>query len=131
MAAVTIRNLSDEVVAALKKRAKRNGRSMEAEIREALNRLAADDGQDSGLEESGLENALARAVASRRSVPMSEVMARIAANPRTPAQQHTAREWAKEIDAERLAYTVDDEEFMDPWERAELHSQRARKEQSK
>ncbi|MDQ0614654.1 plasmid stability protein [Microbacterium sp. W4I4] len=127
MAAVTIRNLSDEVVEALKKRAKRNGRSMEAEIREALGRLAADDGP----KDSGLEAGLARDVASRRSVPMHEVVARIAANPRTPDQRRAAQDWAQEIEAERLAYTVSDEELMDPWERAELHLQRLRNEQGK
>lgn len=123
MAAVTIRNLSDEVVEALKKRAKRNGRSMEAEIREVLNRLAA----DGGPADSGLEEVLTRGVSSRRSTPMREVMARIAANPRTPDQQRVAHDWAQEIEAERLAYTISDEELMDPWERAELHLQRLRK----
>ncbi|MGF2949526.1 FitA-like ribbon-helix-helix domain-containing protein [Microbacterium alcoholitolerans] len=127
MATVTIRNLSDEVVAALKKRAKRNGRSMEAEIREALNRLAADDRQISGI-----EDALARQVLpARRSVPMREVMARAAANPRTPAQQRVAREWAAEVSESRRSDTSADEEWLDPWERAEQQSDRLREEQQK
>lgn len=36
MASVTIRNLDDDVVAALKRRAKTNNRSLEAELREIL-----------------------------------------------------------------------------------------------
>jgi antitoxin FitA len=36
VAILTIRNLEDEVVVALKARAKRNGRSLEAEVRELL-----------------------------------------------------------------------------------------------
>jgi plasmid stability protein len=36
MATLTIRNLEDEVVGALKERAKRNRRSLEAEVRELL-----------------------------------------------------------------------------------------------
>ncbi len=38
MASVTIRNLDDEVVAALKRRAKANNRSLEAELRMVLDR---------------------------------------------------------------------------------------------
>ena len=38
MASVTIRNLDDEVVAALKRRAKANDRSLEAELRVILDR---------------------------------------------------------------------------------------------
>ena len=41
MAAITIRNLPDDVVEALKQRAQKNSRSMEAEARDALTRLAA------------------------------------------------------------------------------------------
>jgi len=123
MAAVTIRNLSEDVVEALKKRAKRNGRSMEAEIREALIRLAEDGAR------SGLEDALAKSVAWRRTVPTNEVMARIAANPRTSEQQRVAHEWVQEIEDERLAAVADEEEFMDPWEQAELQLQRLREQQ--
>lgn len=125
MAAVTIRNLSDEVVEALKKRAKRNGRSMEAEIREALNRLAA--GADL---RSGLEGVMASDVTSRRAVPLNEVMARIAVSPRDRRRQQVVRTWAEEIDAERRAHVADDEELMDPWERAELQLKRLGKERS-
>ena len=38
MATLTIRNLDDEVVAALKARAKANNRSLEAEVRQLLSR---------------------------------------------------------------------------------------------
>lgn len=41
MPAVTVRNLPDEVHRALKQRAKRHGRSTEAEIREILSRAVA------------------------------------------------------------------------------------------
>lgn len=120
MAAVTIRNLSDEVVEALKKRAKRNGRSMEAEIREALNRLAADD--DLG---SGLENALVHAVAPYRwGRTGAEINAWIDAHPPTEEELRVAREWAHEH-----ALRPDDESpLRDPWEVADEQLQRAREE---
>ena len=41
MATLTIRNLEEEVVAALKARAKRNHRSLEAEVRAVLHDVAA------------------------------------------------------------------------------------------
>jgi len=47
MAAVTIRNLSPEAHRALKLRARGNGRSMEAEIREILH-AAVRGGEDRG-----------------------------------------------------------------------------------
>ena len=51
MAAITIRNLPDDVVEALKQRAKKNSRSMEAEVRDALTRLAIGEAPaTSGLE---------------------------------------------------------------------------------
>jgi plasmid stability protein len=40
VATLTIRNLEDEVVGALKARAKRNNRSLEAEVREVLRDVA-------------------------------------------------------------------------------------------
>lgn len=40
MASVTIRRVDDQVKAKLKERASRNGRSLEAELREALTALA-------------------------------------------------------------------------------------------
>lgn len=43
MATLTIRNLEDEVVGALKERAKRNQRSLEAEVRELLRAAATGD----------------------------------------------------------------------------------------
>ncbi|MFQ5959014.1 MAG: hypothetical protein ACE5LF_06560 [Alphaproteobacteria bacterium] len=39
MASVTIRNLDDDVVAALKRRAKANNRSLEAEVRHILSAM--------------------------------------------------------------------------------------------
>jgi len=108
MAAITIRNLPDEVVEALKRRAKKNSRSMEAEVRDALTRLA--DGDDFG---SGMEERLARQVhAHRFSVPGSEIMARIEANPPTEEERQAARKWAEELYRSR-----DDDPLIDPWER--------------
>lgn len=108
MAAITIRNLSDEVVEALKQRAKRNSRSMEAEVRDALTRLAAGEDLHSGLEE-----VLARQARVRRfSVPASEIMARIEANPPTEEERRVAKEWAEELYRDR-----DDDPLDDPWER--------------
>ena len=43
MATLTIRNLSDETVAAVRMRAARRGRSMEAEARDALDALASEE----------------------------------------------------------------------------------------
>ncbi|MFE6734533.1 hypothetical protein [Microbacterium sp. NPDC057650] len=122
MAAITIRNLSDDVVDALKKRAKRNGRSMEAEAREALFRLIAEDNR------SGMENALAQDLTSRRwGRTGAEIRALLDANPRSEEQRRVAREWAAEIDAR----PYDEEPFRDPWEAAEEDYQRLRKEQGK
>ena len=112
MATVTIRNLSDEVVAALKERARRNSRSMEAEVREMLVR-ALDSETASGMEED-----LARRLPPPRrwSVRGDEVMAWIDANPPSPGQQKVAADWLAEIEADR-----DNPFFLDgledPWER--------------
>lgn len=43
MATLTVRNLEDEVVGALKERAKRNHRSLDAEVRELLRAAATGD----------------------------------------------------------------------------------------
>lgn len=112
MATVTIRNLSDEVVAALKERARRNSRSMEAEVRELLMRSVSGDAGPGGMEEG-----LARRLPPRRwSVRGDEVMAWIDANPPSPEQQRVAEEWLAEIEADR-----DNPFFLDPledpWER--------------
>ncbi|KDA05120.1 plasmid stabilization protein [Microbacterium sp. CH12i] len=124
MAAVTIRNLADEVVAALKERARRNARSMEAEVRDVLTRLA--DGEEL---RSGLEDQLARQVNARRfSVPASEVMARIAANPPTEEERRTARVWAEELDTYRGE--ASEEALRDPWERADELLDAARRRQA-
>jgi antitoxin FitA len=40
---LSIRNVDDDVVASLRRRAARHGRSTEAEVREILRRAAADD----------------------------------------------------------------------------------------
>lgn len=102
MATVTIRNLSDEVVDALKERARRNSRSMEAEAREALTRLV-----ESGDGESGIE-VLVAPERPRWSVPWSEVAARLAQSP------------APDVDGEAwLADIRDDgdvEDFRNPWQ---------------
>ena len=50
MAQVIIRNLNSETVEALKARAKRNGRSLEAELREVLTRSIARDTRQEFLE---------------------------------------------------------------------------------
>ncbi|KJQ52590.1 FitA-like ribbon-helix-helix domain-containing protein [Microbacterium sp. SA39] len=111
MATVTIRNLSDEVVAALKERARRNSRSMEAEAREALMNLVQNN------DASGVEADLARRLPPLRwSVPGEEVMARIAANPPTAEQTRVAAEWAEELRAERED-PLFDYRIEDPWER--------------
>ena len=47
MATLTIRSLEDEVVDALKTRARRHGRSLEAEVRELLRGAAAGDAPES------------------------------------------------------------------------------------
>lgn len=48
MGAITIRNLDDEVVAAIKRRAADNGISMEEEVRRILSSLYNGDGQERG-----------------------------------------------------------------------------------
>lgn len=103
MATVTIRNLSDEVVAALKERARRNSRSMEAEAREALMRIA--EGEELT---SGVEALIAARIRPRWSVPASELMARIAQSPPPPVD---AGSWLTDIRADG-----DSEDFRDPWE---------------
>lgn len=101
MAAITIRNLPDEVVEALKKRAKRNARSMEAEARDVLTRAA--DG------ESKIERAAIEAVRMRRwSVSGLEINERVALNP-APDVDTTA--WIEDIRNDG-----DIEDFRDPWE---------------
>ena len=110
MATVTIRNLSDDVVVALKERARRNSRSMEAEVRDVLTRLASNDA-------SGIEADLAQRVSRPRrwSVPASEIMARVDANPSTPEQRRMREEWAAEMEANRQdPFFL--ETFRDPWE---------------
>jgi plasmid stability protein len=47
MATLTIRNLEDDVVTALKERARRNDRSLEAEVRELLRDAARGESPDS------------------------------------------------------------------------------------
>jgi len=116
MAAITIRSLPDEVVEALKKRAKRNSRSMEAEVRELLTRVVSSEAPSSGLEAHAREQVQNR----RWSVPASEVDARIAANPPTREDRRVAEDWRAEFEADRMI-PPDGDEFEDPWERAERH----------
>lgn len=110
MATVTIRNLSDDVVVALKERARRNSRSMEAEVRDVLTRLAQNDA-------SGLEADLAQRMTRPRrwSVPASEIMAWIDANPSTPELDRMREDWAAELEADRKN-PLFDETIRDPWE---------------
>lgn len=112
MATVTIRNLSDEVVAALKERARRNSRSMEAEAREALMRLVQEN------DGSGIESDLARRLPPPRrwSVPSEEIMAWVDANPASEEEKQAAAEWLEELRAER-ENPVFDYRIQDPWER--------------
>lgn len=49
MGAMSIRNLDDDVIAHLRVRAARNGRSMEAEVRAALTALAREQQPEQGL----------------------------------------------------------------------------------
>lgn len=111
MATMTIRNLSDEVVAALKERARRNSRSMEAEVRELLMRSVSGDASPSGMEED-----LARRLPPRRwSVRGDEVMAWIDANPLTDQEKQTLDDWAAELEADRENPVLIDT-WEDPWE---------------
>lgn len=109
MATVTIRNLSEEVVAALKERARQNSRSMEAEARELLTRLSEGEEFTSGVEMS----VAGRLPPPRRwSVPADEIMAWVDANPASAEEKRAAAEWADEIYRQR-----DDDPIVDPWER--------------
>lgn len=114
MATVTIRNLSDEVVAALKERARRNSRSMEAEVRELLIRVVA-SGESPP---SGLEHEASRQLLSPRrwSIPSDELMNRVTANPPSEKQRRVLADWAAEIEASRAEPFFLDP-FDDPWER--------------
>ncbi|MFF1539760.1 hypothetical protein ACFVWL_06760 [Microbacterium sp. NPDC058269] len=109
MATVTIRNLSDDVVVAWKERARRNSRSMEAEVRDVLTRLAENDA-------SGIEADLTQRIPQHRrwSVPSSEIMAWIEANPSTPEQDRMREEWAAEVEADRRNPLFDGT-IRDPW----------------
>lgn len=120
MAAITIRSLPDEVVEALKRRAKRNSRSMEAEMRDAVTRLAA---EESALEqhladratpaadsaEAGDRGARSGDSAGRTAVQTSDLRAWIAANPPPPVD---GAAWLADIRDDG-----DIEDFRDPWER--------------
>ncbi|KJL29952.1 FitA-like ribbon-helix-helix domain-containing protein [Microbacterium oxydans] len=112
MATVTIRNLSDEVVAALKERARRNSRSMEAEVRDMLVRSVRSEESASGVEDD-----LARRLPPPRrwTVRGDEVMAWIDANPLSDQQRRTRAEWAAEIEADRGNPVLRDT-IEDPWE---------------
>jgi plasmid stability protein len=99
MAAITIRNLADDVVEALKLRAKANGRSMEAEARDALARVAGGN--------SGLEELLRTRLASTRQhwLTGSEIMARVDGMP------PETTDWGEENREHRA-----DDPVEDPWE---------------
>lgn len=100
MAAITIRNLTDDVVLALKQRARRHGRSMEAEARAVLGQLAAGDAG------GGAEHVLASHAGQLRSVAWADVSRRMHINPPPPIDAA----WADELHAER-----DDDPLTDPW----------------
>ena len=123
MAAITIRTLSDEVVAALKQRAKRNSRSMEAEVRDVLTRIAAG--------ESALEQQLAARVRATPDSTAALTSVRAAGrpsgipSPRTAVLTSDLRTWIAAnppppVDGDAwLADIRDDddvEDFRDPWE---------------
>ncbi len=55
MAAISVRNLDDEVKLRLRERAARNGRSMESEIREILNQAVHNPELDKGIAVAILE----------------------------------------------------------------------------
>lgn len=110
MATVTIRNLGDDVVDALKERARRNSRSMEAEVRDVLTRLAHNDA--SGIE-AGLAERMPRA--RRWTVPASEIMAWMDANPDVPEDDTMRKAWAAELEADRKNPPFD-EMIRDPWD---------------
>ncbi|MGO2746483.1 FitA-like ribbon-helix-helix domain-containing protein [Microbacterium sp.] len=123
MAAITIRNLPDEVVEALKQRATKNSRSMEAEVREALTRLAAGDDPAT----SGLERVLADRYRTRRwSTTGDEIEARLAANPPTEEDLHVAANWLTEHNARPYD---DADAWEDPWMRAERQRETLRRQQ--
>lgn len=126
MATVTIRNLSDEVVEALKARARRNSRSMEAEVRDALTRLVAHENGDT----SGLEEMLEQRYGPRRWYAHGgEINAWLDAHLAAEDDQRVAREWLAEYNAR----PYDEEPLQDPWEVAErqLKDLRARQKAQK
>ncbi|MGL5828736.1 MAG: FitA-like ribbon-helix-helix domain-containing protein [Angustibacter sp.] len=55
MAAISVRNLDDEVKLRLRERAARNGRSMESEIREILTEAVRSPELDKGIVDAFLE----------------------------------------------------------------------------
>ncbi len=72
MAAISVRNLDDDLLARLKRRAARNGRSAEAEVRDIL-RHALSDEADIGFDDLAAE--LRKLSAARRHTP-AEVLLR-------------------------------------------------------
>jgi plasmid stability protein len=74
VATLTIRNLEDDVVDALKAQARRNGRSLEAEVRELLRGAATGDSPKS------LRNLADRIAALTPDVPQTDSTALIRAD---------------------------------------------------
>ena len=109
MAAITIRTLPDEVVDALKQRAKRNSRSMEAEVRDVLTRIAQGEELSSGIESyaAGQLRNLEAAFFAPRAVSHADLMARMAANPAPPVDGEA---WLADARADD-----DSEDYRDPW----------------
>ncbi len=102
MAAVTIRNLSDDVVDALKARARSRGRSMEGEARAILSEAV---GSESGLESAARERMPVRP--QRRWITGQELMR--AAEGMSP----DSTTWSDE----HRNRPYDDDPLDDPWER--------------
>ncbi|MFT4234510.1 MAG: Arc family DNA-binding protein [Microbacterium sp.] len=103
MAAVTIRNLPDDVVDRLKHRAKDNGRSMEAEARAILS--------DGVAGESAVEAVVRERVEPRSKrwwITSEELMKAV------EEMSPDSTSWAEEY----RHRPYDEEPFVDPWERA-------------
>ncbi|UGS25716.1 hypothetical protein K8F61_13730 [Microbacterium resistens] len=124
MATITIRSLSDEVVGALKERARRNERSMEAEVRDLLTRIASGEEVVSRAE----EDVRRQVNAHQWTVPGSRFNAWIRANPLTAEERALMDDWQTDLDEWRRI-PPDEDEFEDPWERAERHVRQWRTDQ--
>ncbi|MDA0368901.1 MAG: Arc family DNA-binding protein [Proteobacteria bacterium] len=71
MGAISVRNLDNDLLARLKRRAARHGRSVEAEVREVL-RQALSDEADVGFDDLAAE--LRRLTAGRHHTPAEDLL---------------------------------------------------------